>query len=155
MASTFEAYGFDTLPSFNEPAISPVSEPGLAEDYPLVCSTGLKLGIHTHTQFRTLPWIKEFEPDPFAEIHPDTASELGIEDRDWIMVESPKGSIRVRARVTYSVHPGVVITTHGYGEPYAGNYDLTNLITSENERDPIAGGTGNRSFLCKVRKAED
>ena len=155
VASTFEEYGFDTLPSFREPAISPVSEPGLAEEYPLVCSTGLKLGIHTHTQFRTLPWIKEFEPDPFAEIHPRTASELGIEDRDWIMVESPKGSIRVRARVTYSVHPGVVITTHGYGEPYAGNYDLTNLITSESERDPIAGGTGNRSFLCKVRKAEE
>ena len=154
-SSMLEENGFDPLPTFIEPAISPVSEPDLAEEYPLICSTGLKLGIHTHTQFRTLPWLREIEPDPFAEIHSSTASKLGIEDRDWIVVESPKGSIRVRARVRCTVHPGVVIITHGYGEPYAGNSDLANLITSEKERDPIAGGTGNRSFLCRVRKAAD
>ena len=71
-----------------------------------------------------------------------------------MLVESPKGSIRVRARLRFTVHPRVVLVTHGYGEPYAGNEDLPNLITSEKERDPIAGSTGNRSFLCRVKKAE-
>jgi len=49
------------------------------------------------------------------------------------------------------------MVTHGYGQPYAGDYDLPNLITSEKDRDPIAGGTGNRSFLalCRVRKMEE
>jgi anaerobic selenocysteine-containing dehydrogenase len=155
VASSFEEYGFDPLPSFVEPAFSPVSTPELAEQYPLICSTSLKLGIYTHTQFRTLPWIQEIEPEPFCEIHPHTASKFGIKDNEWMVVESAKGAIRVRARVILTVHPGVVIVTHGYGQPYAGNYDLANLITPEKERDPIAGVTGNRSFLCKVKKSED
>lgn len=154
VASRFEEYGYDPLPTFVEPATSPVSKPEMAQEYPLICSTSLKLGIHTHTQFRTLPWIREIEPEPFGEIHPHTASEQGLENGDWMLVESPKGSIRVRARVRFTVHPRVVLVTHGYGEPYAGNEDLPNLITSEKERDPIAGSTGNRSFLCKVKKAE-
>jgi anaerobic selenocysteine-containing dehydrogenase len=154
VASRFQAMGFDPLPAFIEPAASPFSAPELAESYPLICSTGLKLGIHTHTQFRTLPWIREMEPDPFAEIHPRTALDLGIEDGQWMKVISPKGSLRVRARVRATVHPRVVMVTYGYGEPYAGGEDLTNLITSEKERDPIVGATGNRSFLCRVEAME-
>ncbi len=60
----------------------------------------------------------------------------------------------MRARLRATVHPRLVIVTHGYGEPYAGNDDLANVITSEKERDPISGATGNRSFLCRVRKVE-
>jgi anaerobic selenocysteine-containing dehydrogenase len=127
----------------------------MLKKYPLICSTGLKLGIHTHTMFRTLPWIREIEPEPFADIHPDTASQAGIAEGNRMIIQSPKGSIKVRARLSYSVHPQVVVTTHGYGEPYAGQEDLPNLITSDDERDPITGATGNRSFLCMVKKAED
>ncbi len=93
----FEEYGFDALPAFSEPAISPVSEPVWPKNIWSV-PPRLKLGIHTHTQFRTC-LDKGIRTDPFAEIHPATASELGIQDRDWIVVESPEGSIRVRARV--------------------------------------------------------
>lgn len=154
VSSRLEEYGYDPLPAYVEPGVSPISRPELVEDYPLICSTGLKLGIHTHTQFRTLPSIREIEPEPFAEIHPSAASEQGIKDGDWMLVESPDGSMRVRARVRFTVHPRVVLVTHGYGEPYAGSEDLPNLITSERERDPIAGATGNRSFLCRVKKEE-
>ncbi len=154
VSSRFAQKGQDPLPTYVEPAESPVSAPDLAQQYPLVCSTGLKLGIHTHTQFRTLPWIREIEPDPFVEIHPKTAEQLGIEENEWVLVESPRGAIRVRARLRATVHPRVVMVTHGYGQPYAGSEDLPNQITSEKQRDPIAGGTSNRSFLCRVRKLE-
>ena len=153
-ASSFEERGFDPLPTFVEPATSPVSRPDLEKKYPLICSTGLKLGIHTHTQFRTLSRIREIEPEPFAEIHPRTAEKLGIRDGEWILLESPKGAMKVRARPRFTVHPRMVFATHGYGEPYAGNEDLPNLITSEKERDPIAGVTSNRSLLCRVKKVE-
>ena len=145
------------LPAYIEPAASPVSTPELVDQYPFVCSTGLKLGIHTHTQFRSLPWIREIEPDPFAEIHPRTAHALGIEDDEWIKVESPHGAIRVKARVRATVHPDVIMVTHGYGEPYAGagQADLQNKITSQKERDPICGSTGNRSFLCRIERVEE
>jgi anaerobic selenocysteine-containing dehydrogenase len=147
-----EEFGSASLPTFVEPLESPYSSPQTARDYPLICSTGLKLGIHTHTQFRTLPWIREIEPEPFGEIHPKTATGLGIRDGDWMKVTSPRGEIKVRARVTPAVHPTVIMITHGFGEPYAGPADLANEITSSGQRDPIAGATGNRSFLCKVTR---
>jgi anaerobic selenocysteine-containing dehydrogenase len=99
VSSRFEEKGFDPLPTYVEPAISPLSRPDLAREYPLICSTGLKLGIHTHTQFRTLPWIRELEPDPFAEIHPATAAESGIKEGEWVSIESPKGAMKARARL--------------------------------------------------------
>ena len=154
LATSLLEAGSDPLPHFIEPAISPVSAIELRETYPYICSTGLKLGIHTHTQFRTLPWIQEIEPEPFAEIHPETAKEIGIINGDWVEVKSPQGSICVRARVTEAGRPKVIFVTHGYGEPYAGDEDFPNKITSETDRDPISGTTGNRSFLCTLIKRE-
>lgn len=150
----FQEEGMDPLPTFEEPSLGPVSSPEISREFPLICSAGLKLGLHTHTQFRSLPWIKNKEPDPFGELHPDTASVFGIEDGQWMEVISPTGSFRVRARVCRRVHPQIVTVTHGYGEPYAGGGGLCNDITSHTDKDPIAGCTGNRSFLCTVKRAE-
>ncbi len=154
VASRFAEHGFDPLPTFVEPAASPIAAPELAKAYPLIGSTGLKLAIHTHTQFHSLPSLRAIEPDPFAEIHPHTASALDVQDGDWIIVESPHGSVRVRARLRATVAPKVVLVTFGYGEPYAGGGNLANEITSGAERDPITGTTDNRSFLCRVKRAE-
>lgn len=150
----FEEKGMDPLPTFVEPSIGPVSSLEVSDQYPLVCSAGLKLGLHTHTQFRSLPWIKAKEPEPFGEIHPDTASDLNVGDGEWMRVVSPQGSLKVKARVCRRVHPRIVCVTHGYGEPYTSGDGLCNEITSQEGRDPIAGCTGNRSFLCRVEKAE-
>lgn len=154
VSSVFQDHGYDPVPTYKEPSSSPVDEPELAERYPFICSLGIKLGIHTHTQFRSMPSIRKLEPDPFGEIHPSTAAALGIEDGDWMVIETPKGAIRVRARITEAVHPKVIMGTFGYGEPYADKHDLTNTITDEENRDPICGTTNNRAFMCNVRKAQ-
>ena len=86
--------------------------------------------------------------------HPRTAAEYGIEDTEWMDVQSPEGSIRVRARIVRTIHPDVIAISYGYGQPYAGREDLTNLITSEEDRDPMTAATGNRSFLCRVESVE-
>lgn len=153
-SETFKEYGYDPLPTFKEPAESPYSKPDLAEDYPLVCGTGLKPGQFTHTQFRTLPSLNSVHPHPFVEIHPDTASELGIKEKDWVVVESPRGKIRVEAHLTLGIHPKVLMVAHGWGQPYASGQP-DNILTDDIERCPISGATGNRSFLCKVYKETD
>ncbi|MBN1316166.1 MAG: molybdopterin-dependent oxidoreductase [Anaerolineales bacterium] len=155
VASEFAALGLDPLPRFVEPALSPLAKPETAKEYPLTCSASLKLGIHSHAQYRTLPWIREIEPDPFAEIHPTTAKSYSIRDGEWIEVASPNGSIRVRARVSAGVHPQMIIMPHGYGQAYTGKDQLDNLITSQSERDPASGATSNRVFLCRVKKVEE
>ena len=153
-SETFKEHGYDPLPTFKEPAESPYSKPDLAEDYPLVCGTGLKPGQFTHTQFRTLPSLNLIHPHPFVEIHPDTASELDIKEGDWVFVDSPRGKIRVEARLTVGVHPKVLMVAHGWGQPYASGQP-DNILTDDIERCPISGATGNRSFLCRIYKESD
>ena len=153
-SETFKKHGYDPLPEFKEPAESPYSTPELYKEYPLICGTGLKPGRFTHTQFRTLPSLNRIHPHPFVEIHPDTAEELGIKDGDWVFVESPRGRIKVKAKVTFIVHPKVVMVAHGWGQPYA-HGQPENILTDDKARCPISAATGNRSFLCKVYKEEN
>ncbi len=70
-----------------------------------------------------------------------------------VLLESPQGAATLKARITIPVAPGVVMATHGWGQPYAGG-PMINDVTAEQPRDAISGATGNRSFLCEIRKIE-
>ena len=146
-ASRFKALGLAPLPVFAMPE-KPTG------NYPFICSAALKLGVHTHTQFHALPWIREMEPDPFAEIHPQTAADLGIANGGWIEILSPHGAVTVRARVRATVHPRVVMAAFGYGEPYAGGGKPINVLTDQGARDPLSGATNNRCFPVNIRRAQ-
>ncbi len=151
-SKTLEEAGYDPLPRYEEPADSPLSRPDVAEAYPLICGASLHLGLFTHNQYRTLPWLKELIPEAFVEIHPQEAGRLGIADGNDVLVESHRGRIRVVARVTEEVDPRVAIVAWGWGQPYASG-DRVNLLTDDRERCPVSGSTGNRSFQCRVVKA--
>lgn len=144
--------GYDPLPRFKEPAESPFSRPDLYKDYPLVCGASQHPGLYTHTQYRTLPWLKELMPEALVEIHPETAGALGVNEGNDVFVESMRGKIRVKAMVTEEVHPKVALVSWGWGQPYASG-DRTNLLTDDQERCEVSGATGNRSFLCRIVKA--
>jgi len=148
----FERYGHDPLPEYHEPAESPLSRPDLTDRYPLICQATIKPGLFTHAQHRTLPFLKEIMPEPWIEINTEKANELGISDGDIVEVESPRGSLKIKARLTRGIDPRVVSMTHGWGQAYAHGV-ITNLITPDEEECPVSGANGNRSFLCRVSKA--
>lgn len=152
-SKTLEEYGYVPLPIYTEPAESPLSAPEVVKDYPLVCGVSVHLGLFTHTQYRTLPWLKEIYPGASVYINPATARKLGVSNGDAVYVESPRGKISVSACVTEMVDPRVVQVTWGWGQPYASG-DRANTLTGDAERCPISGATGNRSFLCRVVKVE-
>ena len=83
-------------------------------------------------------------PEPFIEINPQTANTLGICDQDMVTVESARGQIRLKAKVTGDIHPKVVAIQHGWSEANA------NVLTDDEARDPISGYIGFRSVLCRV-----
>jgi anaerobic selenocysteine-containing dehydrogenase len=60
--------------------------------------------------------------ETWAEIHPDTAAELGIVDREPVTVSSPKGSIPVRARLTPRIVPGAIAIPVGLGKTGGGRW---------------------------------
>jgi molybdopterin-containing oxidoreductase family iron-sulfur binding subunit len=77
------------------------------------------------------PWLQAiagshvFERwETWVEINPETAKRLGISNQDWIWVESPKGRIRVKARVYKGAMPDVVSIPFGSGHRSGGRWAM-------------------------------
>ncbi|MGI9860132.1 molybdopterin-dependent oxidoreductase [Moorella naiadis] len=122
-SQTCAAHNYDGLPVFREPAESPYSTPEKYARFPLIANTGLRLAEYTQTMFRTLPSLYKEMPQPWVEIHPQTAAQYGIANGDTVIVESERGQVKLRARVTTDVLPEVLFLSYGWGQPYAVGLD--------------------------------
>jgi len=142
-----EKFGYDPLPTFRESAETPISRPDLVEKYPLILTTGAKTVNYLHSECRNLPSLRRLIPEPSIEINSQTASSLGIADGDLVKVESLRGSIELKAKVTENIHPRVVCIQHGWNEANV------NLLTDDEVRDPISGFLSFKSLMCRVTKA--
>jgi anaerobic selenocysteine-containing dehydrogenase len=160
-STTFASHGFPALPEYQEPAMSPLSKPDIAADYPLVL-TNAKFTTFVHSQQRALPSLRKSAPDPVAELHPETAAQYGITNKAWMIVESPKGAVRVRAHVTDRIIPGVVCCQHGWWQdckdlnlpghdPFSDRGANPGVLIGSDLADPISGSLPHRSYLCRVR----
>jgi anaerobic selenocysteine-containing dehydrogenase len=164
-SSVFKEFGFDPLPHFLEPVYSPISKPEVAKEYPFILITGARRLAYFHSCGRQIPWLREMAPDPEMEINPQTASELGIKEGDWVWVETPyaKGRVKQKAKVTLGIHPKVVHyeahwwfpekpgPDHGHWE-----VNINSLLPGGPPFDPIAGTTPSiRGGLCKIYKVEE
>ena len=116
-SSTFESWGVDPLPHFTEPPQSPVSTPELYEKYPLIMITGARSQIYFHSEHRMIPWLREKQPDPIVEVHPDTAKKFGIYDGEWIYIQNDMGRVKRKAKLTLQVKPNQIQTLHGWWMP--------------------------------------
>jgi anaerobic selenocysteine-containing dehydrogenase len=113
----YESWGLDPLPFYAEPPQSPVSTPELYKKYPLIMITGARSSLFFHSEHRQIPWLREKEPDPFVEIHPETAKRYGVYDGEWIYLENDMGRVKRKARLTPVVKPDHIQTLHGWWMP--------------------------------------
>ena len=65
--------------------------------------TGSRQPVYFHSEHRQLPWCREMWPAPRVEINPVDAARLGIEQGDWVWIESPWGRIRQVADLYYGI----------------------------------------------------
>lgn len=77
------------------------------EEYPFVLNTGRVLE-HWHTSTKTARIIplERLVPESFVEIHPEDAQSLGIKDKDTLRLQSRRGEIVLKARVTSIISKG-------------------------------------------------
>jgi anaerobic selenocysteine-containing dehydrogenase len=162
-AQAFLEHGQAPIPEYVEPAASPVSRPDLARRYPLVL-TSAKVVEFCHSQHRSLPRLRRHSRDPVVELHPAAAAPRGIGPDDWVVVETPRATMRGRARLNPSLASEVVCAQFGWWQACerlglpgydvvgGGSANYNGLIDTD-VVDPISGTAPLRSHLCEVRKA--
>ncbi len=105
------------------------------------------------TQHRQVAALRKSQPDPQVELHPDTAAARGIAAGDWVSIDTPKGSVRARAKLNAQPRPGGrvrparlvggvrrswVCPAIRPTAPAAANL---NLVLSQTPSDPISGSS--------------
>lgn len=143
-SSIMKQMGLAPLPVFQEPPESPLSAPELAKEYPVILTTGSRNMQYTHSSFRELPAFKKRMSEPFAEIHPETAAHYGIADGEPMVVETKRGYIEIKARVTADILPRVLNIPHGWAQ------SNVNLLTDGQTVDPVTGYPALKALLCRV-----
>jgi anaerobic dimethyl sulfoxide reductase subunit A len=104
-----------------------------------------------HSQYDNIPWFKERQEQALW-IHPRDAAERGIADGELASITSPQGSVRIKARVTQEIMPGVVSLLEGSwprfepdGTDTAGS---ANVLTST---EPTLPSQGSRTHSVSVQ----
>ena len=87
-----------------------------SDEYPLGLGTGRTV-FHFHTRTKTMraTELHEAAPDAWVEIAPEDAGPLGIAEGDLVRVESARGALEARARVS-DIRPGAVFVPFHYGD---------------------------------------
>jgi anaerobic selenocysteine-containing dehydrogenase len=157
-SSVMEAMGLSPMPLFREPPLSPVSTPKLAKEFPLILISGTKVRNFFHSEYRQIESLRQGNPDPLVEIHPDTASSLGIKEGDWVWIESPVARVKMKVKLFEGIRPDVVNAQHAWWFPeeklsqHGWKRSNVNLLYDHTHFDPENGSEPLKSYLCKVYK---
>ena len=106
--------------------------------------------------------MRSSRPEPLVEIHPETASKLGIEEGDWVYIETKRGRIRQKASFATNIDPRVIFVDYGWWFPEKGVSELygwaeSNINILTDSKRPYAREMGSatlRGILCKVYKEQ-
>lgn len=138
--------GFDGLPVYEEPHISPVATPELFEQYPLILVTGNRVPWYVHSKYRHTPWLNQFMPEPVVVMCPEDAEARGLADGDAVRLFNHLGEVAVKVAVSNIQQPGVVEFLHGWAQ--ANSCELVDRVF-----DPISGFPTYKDGCCEVAKA--
>jgi len=138
------------------------------EKYPIVLTSGRQVEHHGGgAQTRSSEYLVEIQPSVYVEINPKLANDKGIRDGDMVWVESARGKIKVKAKVTGRVNEKTAFIPYHWagifqGESYANRYpegtlelalgDSVNIIASPGY-DEQTQMQETKVALCNIYKA--
>jgi len=159
----YPVWGEDPLPYYEEPHFSPIRNPELAKEYPLILTTGGRKYTSFHSEHRHIASLREIDECAEVTIHPETAAAYGIKNGDWVTIENWLGKCQMKALVTPIIKPGVVHCTHGWWYPeqegaepnlYGVWKSNINLLLPHYCTNKLGFGSVHKNMICKIYKAE-
>ncbi|WP_375436552.1 molybdopterin-dependent oxidoreductase [uncultured Hymenobacter sp.] len=108
------------------------------ETYPFILTTGrIRDQWHTMTKTGKVSKLTQHTPQAFLELNAQDAATLEIRGGDLVTVQSRRGSVRVAARLTTNIRPGVVFLPMHWGKILGSDLHRANNVTS-GAVDPIS-----------------
>jgi anaerobic selenocysteine-containing dehydrogenase len=162
---------FDPLPFYYEPLETQVTN---KQTYPLSAVTQRPMAMY-HSWDSQNAWLRQIHTHNVLFVNTKTALAQGIQDEDWVWVESQWGKVRCIAKHSQAVEPGTVWTWNAIGKA-AGAWALTpranesqkgfllnHVLTEElptdhgtvSNSDPITGQAGWYDVRVRIYKAAD
>jgi cysteine desulfurase NifS len=156
IASTIlEEHGYDPLPVYTEPRESPLSQPELVKQFPLVFNSGSRVTTDFRTQHHGICGLYTERPEPTVTINTFDARVREIISGDLVRIRTLRGEITMRALVTDDIVQGSVDANMGGGGPVgpeAWKKCNINELTSLKLYDPVSGFPVYKSLLCDIVK---
>jgi anaerobic selenocysteine-containing dehydrogenase len=160
-STILEKLDYDPLPGYEEPPETPVSQPEIAKKYPFILITGARFRPMHHSEHRQIRSLRTLYPYPTVEINPDTARQLGIGEGDWTVIETLRGKIKQKAKLTSRILPRMIECQHGWWFPEEigedpvlfGTFEYNvNVLTPDSEEfcDPATGAVTFGPLLCRI-----
>ena len=104
--------------------------------YPFWLTTGRVLSHYqSGAQTRRVPELAAAEPEPFVEIHPQTARGFGLADGDLACLTTRRGTIEVKARLTSTIRLDTLFVPFHWGDQGSANL-LTHAALDPESRMP-------------------
>lgn len=104
---------------------------------------------HTMTRTGKSARLSGHMAEPFAEIHPRDAMELGIRSASLMEVESPHGSVIVRALITERQPRGSIFVPMHWNDQFAAKARIDTLIPAVT--DPVSGQPASKNVAVTAR----
>jgi anaerobic selenocysteine-containing dehydrogenase len=149
-------WGYDPLPAYQG-----LSESPLLKEYPLIF-TSAKDPFYFHSAYRNISSLRKLSPEPIVLIHPETASHFGIDEGDWVSIETKQGTIRQKAKLNTEIDPRLIVLSFGWWFPERKDLELSgwkesnlNILTNNDPPyEPAIGSTSLRGVPCRISKSQ-
>jgi anaerobic selenocysteine-containing dehydrogenase len=146
------------------PHYEPVPYQGDETDYPLHLNVVTLMSLGPMSAAANLPSLMEISGmtvgqtwKGWAEMNPETARELGLQEDDWVSIESPSGAVQSTLKLVPGLRPDVVNLPYNFGHTsvgrYARNRGANGLNLMSGQTEPAAGLAAVTNTRVRVRRA--
>ncbi len=160
-STVLERLGFDPLPKYLVPPESQEGDPSLAKEYPYTLISGRRILYYYHSEWRQVESVRRHHPYPIVRVHPQTATKEGIQDGDWIWIETKRGRVRQKVSLFDKMAPNIIDAEHGWWFPelpgeepwFHGAFESNINVCMSDDPDhcnPELGSYPLRTALCRI-----
>ena len=119
------------------------------ESFPIYLTTGRVVSQYlSGTQTRRIGGLVDIYPEPRVEIHPRTAEQHGIVEKDWVTVTTRRSEITLQASVVRTIRPDTIFIPYHWADKKSAN------MLTHRTLDPRSKIPEFKVSACTIRKAE-